>query len=119
MVARLYADENFSQRVVEALRTYGHDVLTSREAGQSDQKIADEAVLVFATDSGRAVLTFNRKHFIRLHEQGINHGGMIVCTQDANIDALAQRIHDAVGVHDDLSGKLIRIIRPNPPSAAT
>lgn len=28
-MARLYADENFSQRVVELLRAFGHDVITT------------------------------------------------------------------------------------------
>ena len=31
-MARLYTDENFSQRVVEFLRAFGHDVLIAREA---------------------------------------------------------------------------------------
>jgi hypothetical protein len=34
-VAHLYANENFPLPVVEALRRLGHDVLTSREAGNA------------------------------------------------------------------------------------
>jgi hypothetical protein len=37
-VARLYANENFPLRVVEALRQLGHDVLTVREAGHDNQR---------------------------------------------------------------------------------
>lgn len=66
-MARLYADENFSRRVVLILREYGHDVLTAQEAGKADQKIPDEDVLAYSTEFKRAVLTSNRKHFIRLH----------------------------------------------------
>jgi hypothetical protein len=33
-MARSYADENFSYRVIERLRALGHDVLTVQEAGE-------------------------------------------------------------------------------------
>jgi extradiol dioxygenase family protein len=42
-----------------------------------------------------------------------NHAGIIVCTDDRNWDALAQRIHDAVVEEESLQGKLIRIVRPS------
>ena len=38
-MARLYADENFSQPAVERLRELGHDVLTVQSAGESPAKI--------------------------------------------------------------------------------
>jgi hypothetical protein len=60
-VAAFYADENFPLPTVEALRRFGHDVLTTHEAGQANQRIRDDAVLAFATESGRAVLTLNRR----------------------------------------------------------
>jgi hypothetical protein len=59
-VASFYADENFPAQGVEALRGLGHDVLTALDAGQANQRIPDEAVLQFATQAGRAVLTLNR-----------------------------------------------------------
>ena len=34
-MAAIYANENFPQRVVEALREIGHDVLTSQEADRA------------------------------------------------------------------------------------
>lgn len=46
-IARLYADENFDEPVVEELRRLGYDVLTAQEAGQRKQP--DPAVLAFAT----------------------------------------------------------------------
>jgi hypothetical protein len=41
-------------------------VLTIQETGKADQRVTDEQVLAFATAENRAVLTVNRKHFIRL-----------------------------------------------------
>lgn len=68
-MARLYSNENFPLPVVEELRRLGHDVLTIQETGQVGQAMSDEAVLAFARAEGRALLTLNRKHFIRLHRQ--------------------------------------------------
>lgn len=52
-MAAIYANENFPRRVVEALRTLGHDVLTSQEAGRANQMVPDEDVLSFAVEQGR------------------------------------------------------------------
>jgi hypothetical protein len=76
----LYADEDFDYPVVEELRRLGYDVLTVPEAGQAGQP--DPAVLAYAVGQGRAVLTHNRRHFIRLHRQSPFHCGIIVCTRD-------------------------------------
>ena len=84
-MAQLYADEDFSYPVVQRLHQLGHDVLTAHEAGQAGQSIEDEAVLAFATDAGRAILTFNRRHFIRLHLRVPSHEGIIVCTRDDDL----------------------------------
>lgn len=111
-MSRLYANENFPLRVVEALRQLGHDVLTVREAGHDNQRIEDADVLTFAIDAGRAVLTLNRRDFIRLHRHHPDHRGVIVCTEDADVDGQAQRIHDAIAPHDSLDGLLLRVNRP-------
>jgi sugar phosphate isomerase/epimerase len=107
--ARLYADENFKRAAVEELRRLGHDVLTVQEAGQQGGN--DPQVLANATALGRAVLTFNRRHFIRLHMQSSAHAGIIVCT-DAAAMALATRIDRAIQADPNLACKLIRINRP-------
>jgi predicted nuclease of predicted toxin-antitoxin system len=109
---RLYADEQYPYPVVKCLRELGHDVLTVQEAGKANQRIPDDEVLIFAAENGRAVVTQNRKDFIQLHRIQPNHAGIIVCTDDRNWDALAQRIHDVVGSGKSLQGKLIRIVRP-------
>jgi predicted nuclease of predicted toxin-antitoxin system len=111
-VARLYANENFPLQAVEELPRLGHDVLTVQQAGKSDQAIPDDEVLAFAIGETRAVVTHNRRHFIRLHEQSAGHEGIIVCTVDPDFTALAQRVHDAIAALPTLVDLLIRINRP-------
>ena len=67
-LAKLYANENFPLPVVRELRELGHDVLTSLEAGKANQAIEDDEVVQFAAEQERAVLTLNRKHFVRIHQ---------------------------------------------------
>ena len=69
-MARLFADENFPNPTVEALRQLGHDVMTAADVGLAGLGIPDEEVLVFAHADGRAVLTHNRKHFRRSVDRG-------------------------------------------------
>jgi hypothetical protein len=79
-MALVYADENFAYPVVAHLRSLGHDVLTAQQAGQANQRIPDPLVLAFATAQGRAVLTFNRRDFFRLHQSTIpsrRHPGFV------------------------------------------
>lgn len=112
-MAKLYANENFPLPVVLVLRGLGHDVLTIQETGQSDQAMPDEAVLAYATDKQRILLTLNRKHFIRLHHQQPHHAGIIACSLDIDFVGLAQRIHQVLDNITDFKGQLIRINRPN------
>jgi hypothetical protein len=111
-MARLYANENFPLPVVERLRELGHDVLTIHETGEAGRAMPDDAVLNSACGQRRAVLTFNRSHFIQLHRQRPEHSGIVACTFDADFQGLAQRIHEAVGSVPDLAGQLIRVNRP-------
>lgn len=110
-MALLYANENFPLLVVVALRQLGHDVLTVREAGYDNQRISDEAVLAFAVTQRRALVTINRRDFIRLHRQNPAHYGVIVCTEDADTNGQAQRIDSAIRALDTLVGALVRINR--------
>ena len=114
-MARLHADENYDYRVVEELRKRGHDVLTANEAGRAGQGIGDAEVLAFAISQSRAVITFDRRHFIRLHQQVQPHSGIIVCTDDRDWAALAVRVHQAIAALPSLDNQLIRINRPAKP----
>jgi hypothetical protein len=112
-MASFYSNENFPQGTVEALRKLGHNVLTSHEAGRSRQSIPDNEVLSFATGQSRIVLTLNRLDFIKLHSSTSgHHAGIVVCTQDLNYQALAQRINEAVAGTAALAGQLLRVNRP-------
>jgi hypothetical protein len=89
-----YADEDFALPVIIELRRFGHDVLTVQEnARQGD---TDLDVLVTAHSLNRAVLTYNRRHFERMHHSGQPHSGIVSCTRDINFIAQAARIHNAV-----------------------
>lgn len=84
------------------------------ETGQAGQAMSDEEVLAFACQEGRVLLTMNRKHFIRLHQEHPDHPGIIVCSFDPDFEGLAQRIHRVIMSESDLWGLLIRIHRPAP-----
>lgn len=112
-MARLYANENFPRQVVEALRILGHDVWTVFEAGNAGQSISDEEVLAFASRHPRAVLTLNRRDFIRLHRVQPDHSGIIVCTQDADTEGQAHRIDEVITSAESLTGQLLRVNRPS------
>jgi predicted nuclease of predicted toxin-antitoxin system len=111
-MARLYANENFPLPVVACLRERGSDVLTSQEAGNAGRSVPDLEVLQFAIANQRAVLTLNRRHFVRLHNEHPQHFGIVVCSYDSDFVALATRIDEAFTAGTNLEGQLIRINRP-------
>ena len=114
-MAQLYANENFPLKVVYALRDLGHDILTSYDEGKANQAISDLDVLSFASENQRVLLTLNRRDFIKLHRLGHAHAGIVVCSQDRDVAAQAQRIHTALMSVDCYEGALIRV--PLPPSS--
>ena len=113
-MAKLYGDENFDVQSMDISKNLGHDTLTVREAGKANLRIPDNEVLAFATEQNRAVVTFDRRDYYRLHQTNPDHGGIIACTYDANSHALASRIDQEISSeNDDLNGKFLRIYRPN------
>jgi hypothetical protein len=110
-MARLYTNENFPFQVAEELRRLGHDVLTVQEAGNAGRAIPDPDVLAFSTQDRRALVTLNRRHFIRLHHEQPDHEGIIVCTFDPDFAGQAGRIHDSLEGQEPLAGKLLRVNR--------
>jgi hypothetical protein len=109
---RFYSNENFPLQTVLELRALGHDVLTTFEAGNAGQRIPDDEVLRFAAGDRRAILTINRRDFIRLDRGGLPHAGIVACTQDPDTQGQAMRIHEAVKQYDVLDGQVIRVNRP-------
>jgi hypothetical protein len=102
--------------VIPDLTSLGHDVLSAQQAGQAGKKKSDAEVLGYATVLSRAVLTHNRPDFVKLHKTAGPHAGIIVCTNDRDYAALAQRIHDAVVAEASLHNKLIRVNKPSRPT---
>jgi hypothetical protein len=110
-MARFFADENFAFPVVEILRTYGHDVTTCGDAGIDNRAATDTEVLTRAGDEARILLTFNRRHFMTLHQRQPKHAGIVACTFDQDFIALARRIDEAVRGAETMTGRLVRIYR--------
>jgi hypothetical protein len=96
--------------VVLRLRALGHDVLTVMDARR--RGLSDAQQLAFASASDRVLLTFNRADFHVLHEQSTVHAGIVTCTRDSDLDALASRIHGALSEHATMAGVLVRVVRP-------
>ena len=111
-VAKLYADENFPLPTVIKLRQLGHDLTALVESEEAEQAMPDDEVLNLATSQERILLTLNRRDFIRLHNEGSDHAGIVVCTFDADFVALAERIHEMLEKTPDMSGQLVRVNRP-------
>ncbi|MDB9529588.1 DUF5615 family PIN-like protein [Oscillatoria sp. CS-180] len=117
-MARFYSNENLPIDLVNALRALDHDVLTSYEAEQANQRIPDADVLTYATTKNRIVITLNRKDFIALHQSGLHHSGIIICKEDRDYVGQAQALHDyLVNSGDELSDRLLRVQKQNRPQA--
>jgi hypothetical protein len=110
---RIYADEDFYYAVVVELRKLGYDITTVIE--ENRRRSPDPVVLNDAIQMGHAVLTCNRRHYHRLHRRVRPHCGIITCTRDHDLFALANRIHQALAGLPSLDNQLIRITRPPPP----
>jgi Domain of unknown function (DUF5615) len=111
-VARLFGDENFPLPVIVELRHLGHDAVTLQEVGHGNRALPDEMVLTLATRDRRAVLTIDRRDFIRLHGLDAEHSGIIVCSFDPDFFALAARIDAEMAGRESIAGQLLRVNRP-------
>lgn len=110
---RLYADEDFDHGVITRLRALGHDVITVMDVGR--RGLPDVEQLAYATEAGRALITFNRTDFHALHRESKEHAGIITCTRDADVNALAARINAEISARSGLAGEVIRIVRGSAP----
>jgi hypothetical protein len=101
---RFYSNENIALQLVTELRRLGHDVLTSYEAGNANTAVPDSAVLAFAAEEGRILLSHNRRHFLQLHQRRTEkHAGIVLCTFDLDFTGQAYRIHQSVSVLPELA----------------
>ena len=69
-------------------------------------------MLAFAINENRAVLTLNRKDFIRLHRANATHCGIVISTNDIDRSRMAIRITQAIAQEEPLTSQLIRVVRP-------
>ena len=81
---QLYFDEDaMHSRLVTALRARGVTVVTVIDAGRT--AVSDEEQLIFATERGCVLYTFNVSDFYRLHTEwlatGREHAGVILAPQ--------------------------------------
>lgn len=77
---KLMLDEHIWKGLTEVLSEHGHDVL---HVVDTDYRgTLDEPLLAFAANQGRAVLTFNIRHFVPLvalwYETGREHAGVVL-----------------------------------------
>jgi len=80
---KLLLDEHIWEGLAEALRQRGYDVVHINHTAR--RGIDDDALLAFAIAEGRAVLTYNARHFVPLvrlwYEAGREHAGVISSVQ--------------------------------------
>jgi hypothetical protein len=110
-----YADEDVRVGLVEELRNLGYNVIRAVEDGRGNKKIPDSDVLLRETQLNRVVLTYNRRHYHRLHSNAPNHAGIVTATFDFDDSALAQRIHAALSASAGIPNQLIRVLKPSSP----
>jgi uncharacterized protein DUF5615 len=92
---RLYFDEDSARRsLARELRIRGADVVTAPEAGMGMRN--DEEQLEWAAANNRAIYSFNRGDFYRLHtrwlHEGRSHSGLILSRQDLPIGEQMRRL---------------------------
>jgi predicted nuclease of predicted toxin-antitoxin system len=114
----LYSNENFPLDMVEILRNFGYDILTSYAAGQANQGIPDEAVLTFAAQQNRVIITLNRDDFVKLHRSGFNHAGMIICKDDRDYTGQIEALHSYLETQSNLTNRAIRVKKQNQPKSS-
>ncbi len=110
-MAKLYLDEDCSdKRLKKALVEFGYDVQTTHDANNLGKD--DKTQLIYAVSQNRAIVTHNRKDFIRIHKETPKHSGIIICTQNPNNQQLAEKIDEKIRTQDQLTNLLLRVNRP-------
>lgn len=91
---RFYLDEHVPKAVAEGLRRRGVDIVTVQE--RRLQAAEDERHLKRATEEGR-VIVMQDADFLRLHEAGLSHQGVVYAPQQTSISHMLRSlmlIHD-------------------------
>jgi hypothetical protein len=89
----LYLDEHIQISLAGALKARGIDILTTQEAGNIG--LDDMNQLAFATKNRRALFSFNKRDFARIHYEWMAlkrpHAGIILSDQ-LSIGVLLRRL---------------------------
>jgi Domain of unknown function (DUF5615) len=80
----LYLDEDTVEKsLIAAFRSADLDVVTVTDVNR--QSYSDEEQLIWATEQGRVIYSYNRRDFCRLHSEFLrverNHAGIILLQQ--------------------------------------
>jgi hypothetical protein len=93
---RLFTDEMIRPTLAEALRARGYDALSCHEVGRANRRISDAQQLRYATQDGRACLSFNSTDFCRLDAEfkaaGERHAGIIVSAEIRDFGTLLRYV---------------------------
>jgi predicted nuclease of predicted toxin-antitoxin system len=107
---KLLLDEDLHGDLAKALRARGIDAVRVQELGRSGDDDSDQ--LELAINSGRALVSFNRGDYTRLHneymELGLHHYGIITCPQ-VPIGEMLRRILKALDQNPDLMDRILYI----------
>ncbi len=92
----LYIDEDVHAALAGELRRRGYDVESCHEAGRGNRAIPDEEQLAYATEQGRAIITFNAADYILLDQEwkavGLEHTGIVVSPKINDLGELLRRV---------------------------
>ncbi len=81
---KLHLNEHISPRLADQLRKHGFDVTSSQESNLLSEP--DDKQLEFAATERRAIVTFNVRDFLALHEkyllEGREHWGIILSSRE-------------------------------------
>ncbi len=90
------------------MQAKGLDVETSPEA--SNNGISDPEQLDYATSQNRIILTDNRRDFIKLHNEGIEHAGIFSYKpQSLSVEQATARTHYISEHFPDMQNAHVRI----------
>lgn len=120
LLIRFYSNENLDADLVQVIREFGYDVLTSYEANQANQSIPDNAVLQYAIADNRCILTFDRSDFLTLHRSMINHCGIVACREmNDDYSVQVQALHEYVNYGQaNLQNRFLRLLKRNKPESS-
>jgi len=105
----IFTDEDIHGAVAVQLRVAGLDAISTPEAGRLGEP--DLSQLIWASQQGRMLVTFNVPDFTRLHhdwmKQGQHHAGVVVSDQRPVGEVLRRLLHLAQSLSaDDMKDRL-------------